>query len=264
MLDKTLDPVMPRRAATGPARSRDARRRRQNFAQSSAIIAFRPWVKYMPSAAIDVTTVGTPSDMLWFTLPLTPAPKRRGATATRAQSKIGLDVRHEAEDVDARRAESLDFRRRLVADHLKHDVRNTFAHSREDLEREKENRVDIGIVIEAADENDFTSLVKTRAISGGDRVDIRQHLHIDAALEFSFEHGFLDRADHERAIGHSGQSKLLVLPRGRGSRLGARLEPSLTLLPQKCRSTVSKTILAACGASRRTSPGAARRRRRER
>ena len=56
---------------------------------SWVIMALCSSSRYMPSAASEVTTEGTPRAMLWFTLPFTPATKRSGAARTRARSKIG-------------------------------------------------------------------------------------------------------------------------------------------------------------------------------
>ena len=66
----------------------------------SAIIALSSWARYIPSAAIEVTTVGTPSDMLWLTFPLTPAPNRT-ARPRPGPIEDRPDVRHEAQNVDA-------------------------------------------------------------------------------------------------------------------------------------------------------------------
>ena len=113
----------PRSAPRASARSRGATTASAKPAGSSAIMASRSWTRYMPSAAIEVRTVGTPSDILWFTLPFTPAPYRIGATETRARSKIGLTSGTRAEDLDGRSREFEDLGGGVRAHHTEYRFR---------------------------------------------------------------------------------------------------------------------------------------------
>ncbi len=84
----------------------------------------------MPSAAIEVMTVGTPRAILWLTLPLTPAPKRMGATEIRACPKIGLTSGTYAQDLNSWRGELENFRSWIRADNLKHGLRDSLMDPR--------------------------------------------------------------------------------------------------------------------------------------
>ena len=160
-----------------------------------------------------------------------PEPKRRDRDPGSIEERS--DVGHMAQELDARRVELQDLRRRIGADDLEHDVGQSVADQRENLPGKIEDSVDIGKVLEAADEDDVPATVESRDIDLFERIDGRQNSNIDSGA-FLLEDRLLDRADDERQIGPHRQSKLLLLSAGDGGfERVVLLDAGLALFPQE-------------------------------
>ena len=135
--------------------------------------------------------------------------------------------------MNARRVKPRDLRRRIRADHLEDRFRNATLNSREDLEGEVEDGVDIGGVIEPADEDECLGALQnpggSPAATGWMFDRIRTSI---CPAAFRFEDGLLDRADDQGQIGHISP---VAAPAPCGSRrrrgdLRVCADPRLTLL----------------------------------
>src|SRR5208337_5280805 len=94
----------------------------------------------------------------------------------------------------------------------------------EDIPGKVEHGVDVGGVLEAADEEDVSAAFEARNIGAVDRNDVRNDPDIQPRT-LLLEDVYFDRADHQGQIGAPCQVELLLLAPGRGgAQLGILLE----------------------------------------
>ena len=114
-------------------------------------MALTSWARCIPSAAIVLTTVGTPWAMLWLTFPLTPA--KRIGDRDPGLIEYRSDVGDIAQCPDVLAGKQADRGRHVRTDNLKKDIRQLFDNPREDSFNEIDNRVDVGRMAESTDED---------------------------------------------------------------------------------------------------------------